>query len=320
MNSSKPHRAAIAQARGLLTHLISENLCQDTWGASPGAPPTEHSNSVFLMYFATRALHVSGGVEPAIANVILGHIERARKGVAYAYDRLSPPDADDTAFAFRTRLLLEGETAVADVARALEPFALRGSWQTFCGPLAPAPGWTIEYRDDASIFGLHPEVHLNVSLLLRASQLQKSFSVGGLPTRDGLIVGYHYPSVLYPTWLAMELMAEHPSAVYLDDAIAAKQGPDGGWPKVIDGFSREQETALALLSLSENALHSRVGDRGLQFLLTAQQPDGGWGGGVLWTYRVPRTGGQTLWWAEDSQRIVSTSLGLSATQRHLDGL
>ena len=317
MHLLEPSRMAILHARRFLGGHILANQCHDTWAASKGEPPTKHSHSVFLMYFAARALHVSGGVEPATRDRILGCLEMARKGPAYAYDRLSPPDADDTAFALRTRLLLQGQVPVAEVVRALEPFAFRNSWLTFCGPIRPGPGWTVQYHDDASIFGMHPEVHLNVSLLLQESRAGGPAYPADMPVRDGLVLGYHYPSALYTTWLASELQTATGGSPSTDASILALQEGSGSWPETEHGFSRSQETSIALLTLTRLAAEG-VG-RGLRYLLAEQQPDGSWPGGVLWTYHVPRTGGRMRWWAEDSQRMVSTSLALLAIQRCISG-
>jgi hypothetical protein len=280
-----------------------------------GAPPTPGSPAVFLDYFAARALAVGRRLTPLVEEVIRGHLSGYARGEAYGYNRIAPPDADDTAFALRTRLLLGEALTPEAIARSLAPFAHRGSWLTFPSTAVAVPGWTIEHRDDASAFGLHPEVHLNVLALLREAGQAGAAPPPDLPRRDGLYAAYHYPSRLYATWLAAEALRGGAAEGEIDAAVLAAQRADGSWSACHDGFSAEQETALAVLSLSDAAVAGPAGRRALAFLLARQQPDGSWPGGILWRYHKPGTGGAVVWWAEDARRIVGTALGTLAVAR-----
>jgi hypothetical protein len=309
---------ALDGARAFLCKALVEGRCHDEWESSEGAPPLRRTHSVFLTYFVARALVASGGVEPALAAVLRQYLSRARTGASYGYAARALCDADDTAFALRTRILLGERPDPGEVDRALAPFTFRHSWLTFAGDEPSDPGWTIAYRDDTSVSGLHPEVHLNVLALHREAGLPMP-AIPSLPCRDGLPASYHYPSAGYAGWLLSELQGG--TGVRdgaLDAPLAARQRDDGGWPAIERGFTSSQETALALLSLSDGAASGEVGRRGTAFLLAQQRSDGSWPGGVLWTFHVRRYAGRLLWWAEDTMSILATSLAAIALARGRD--
>ncbi len=303
--------SALERARRFIGDGLIEGRCHDTWSSTIGAPPVRHSHSVFLAYFVTRALAVSGGVQAPARSMIREYLTKARKGDAYGYDFKAPPDADDTAFAQRTRILLGDRFEVGEIERSLAQFAFRESWLTFASRQPPAAGWTLDYRDESSLVGMHPEVHLNVLALLRAAGM-KVPDTPALPHHDGLLANYHYPSRFYASWLLRDV---EPGQSHLDRATAARQQPDGSWEAVEDGFSTAQETALALLSLSDSACSSDMGWRGAAFLVAHQRSDGSWPGGVLWNYSFPKRGTKGFWQAQDSMSMMTTSLALVALRR-----
>ncbi len=303
------------RARTFLCDALALARCHDSCHANIGMPPSTHSYSVFLAYFVARALAVSGGIDAAARSVLLSHLQQAKKGASYSYDTLAPIDADDTAFALRALILLGSAQSSDDILSGLAPFESQHSWQTFCGPTPPRYMWTTDYINDMSVFGFHPEVHLNVALLLHETG-HPSRPYPPLPLRNGLPANYHYPSKNYCGWLLCELQSAQPeAAVGVESALLARQLPDGRWPAVTDGFTAAQETALALLSISEAAYAGAAGLNGIDFLLSQQRADGSWPGGTLWTFRVPGTGGQVIWSAIDSMSIVATSLSVMALKR-----
>lgn len=303
------------RARAYLCDALASARCHDACSANFGAPPSPRSSSVFLAYFVARALAASGGIDAAAQSVLLSHVQQARKGDSYSYDILAPIDADDTAFALRALILMGSAPSSDDVLSALAPFESQFSWKTFCGPTPPQGMWTTDYINDLSVFGFHPEVHLNAALLLH--ETGHSFRpYSPLPVRNGLPANYHYPSHNYCAWLLCELQhARGQDSAGLESALLARQLPDGRWPAVTDGFTAVQETALALLSLPKAAYAGAAVRRGIDFLLAQQREDGSWPGGTLWTFRVPGTGGRVIWSAVDSMSIVATSLGLMALNR-----
>lgn len=302
-------------ARAYLCDALASARCHDACHANVGDPPSSHSFSVFLAFFVARALVASGGIDAAARAVLLSHLQNARKGDSYSYDSLAPIDADDTAFALRTHRLLGNAPSSDEVMSAFAPFESQFSWQTFCGPTPPQGMWTTNYINDLSVFGFHPEVHLNVSLLLQETghSLRPCLPV---PVRNGLPANYHYPSHNYTAWLICELQrAQGQASADLESALLVRQLPDGRWPAVSDGFTAAQETALALLSLSDAAYAGNAGRSGVAFLLAQQRADGSWPGGTLWTFRVPGTDGSVIWKAVDAMSIVATSLGVMALSR-----
>lgn len=299
----------LARGRRFLEQALASGLCQDVWRSSQGPPPCPGTRNVFLGYFLARALHRTGGIPERSGQLLRRELAAARQGEAYGYSRGAPMDADDTAFALRTRLLLGEPLDRAALGRALAPFTAGAAWRTFAGPNPGAKGWVTTFEEDGSILGPHPEVNRNILSLYREA---------GVPIRGPLLPepvlrpSYHYPSRFYDTWMGAGLPRPGREGPDLDAAILALQDPEHGWPGLEGGFSVCQETALALLSLSSEAARGARARAGTAFLAARQDADGGWRGGTLWYFRVPRTGGKILWWAEDAARILATSLALLA--------
>jgi hypothetical protein len=322
LGSQRPRRCRVTPVRGIMNRAraylcdaLASARCHDACHANIGAPPSAQSSSVFLAYFVARALVASGGIDAAARSVLLSHLQDARKGDSYGYDTLAPIDADDTAFALRAHLLLGSAPSSDEILSALAPFESQLSWKTFCGPTLPQGMWTTDYINDLSVFGFHPEVHLNVALLFQETG-HPFRPCPPLPFRNSLPANYHYPSHNYCAWLVCELQhARGQTSAGLESALLARQLPDGRWPAVTDGFTAAQETALALLSLSDAAYAANAGRSGVAFLLAQQRADGSWPGGTLWNFRVPGTGGSVIWKAVDAMSIVATSLGLMALSR-----
>lgn len=314
---AQEYQPALNNGRAYLIQCLQQDRLSDQWYGAPSGFPLK-TRSVLSAYFICRALVATGGVEKREKIAIERILEHARKGVAYGYSIESPVDADDTAFAFRIRRLLGHAVSASEFDDALKRFRYRSSWKTFdMEPNRPLV-WHTTYDGDDSIIGLHPEVHLNVVTALVELGRDVRCNFEQLPIKDGLWGSYHYFSNQYATWLLTEcgcLSAKKDCLSAIEVRIIDLQQADGGWKGVSEGWNRIQETALSLLSISDQSLDGENGRRGLAFLKKKQRPDGSWDGGWLWTYHPPNTNGKCQIRSSDTNRIVSTSLAVMALSR-----
>ena len=126
----------------------------------------------------------------------------------------------------------------------------------------------------------HPAIQRGVHYLLRAQE------------RDGSWYGRWGVNYIYGTFLALRALAAaapleaQPSIKRAADFLRAAQNPDGGWGESCASYfqnrfvaiaSTPSQTAWALLGLAAaHDVSSAAAERGVDFLLTTQRPDGRW--------------------------------------------
>jgi hypothetical protein len=297
---------ALLRGVDYLLRALSTGGWYDVWEGAP----IERTRSVMTAYFLARALHDAGRLESEQAASVAGALEAARQGASYAYAPGLPIDADDTAFALRTRCLLGNAPSIAEARAAMAPFEDRGGYRTFSRRPRGTLAWTVSVHDEDSIIGLHPEVNLNVLALLREIGTQAAAPPDTLPRNAaGLLASYHYPSELYATWLAVEASGSAEVATLL-----ARRLPGGGWRAIPSGWSESCETALGVLLIGSAGSRCDLAPSLLR-LCALQRADGGWPGGVLWRYTAEQPVGGGLWWSIDVCDAVSTALGVMALAR-----
>ncbi len=90
--------------------------------------------------------------------------------------------------------------------------------------------------------------------------------------------------------IGLEAIGEDMNQLYIKKAvnwIKSKQNPDGGWGEVCDSYwdrnlmgcgpSTASQTAWALMALmAAGEVGCQAAERGVQYLLTTQNPDGTW--------------------------------------------
>lgn len=304
---------AVNAGRQYLLACLENNTFYDTWYGTYVTPPVEHSSSPMLCFFTALALQKTGGVPEMAKDKMRTILSSAKKGSSYGYDEKAPVDADDTAFALRTLLLLGDIVTPEIVAAALEPFRCGDSWFTFPAkaPAGITPPFYSAYQGEASVLGPHPEVHLNILSLLQEVSREAVTRIPPLPLKEGLPVCYFYNSGLYGAWLFCLLCKEMGLEIStLQSAISGLRNEDGYWPGREDGFSAVQETALALLALETYTIADKFKNASLAYTTGQQQGNGSFPGGTLWNHRLPMTQCEAYWYAIDEMSIVSTACAI----------
>lgn len=314
---------AVEKGRKYLISCLENDKFFDQWIGTSIAPPVEHSSSPMLCFFAARALQCSGGISDMTKEKFSEILSNARRGDSYGYDRMAPVDSDDTAFALRTLIIL-GQTVTSKmISDALSPFTCGKSWFTFHvqNHTDSTPGFHCYFKEPASIFGPHPEVHMNILLLHHEAGLEIN-SIPGFPEKDGLPVSYFYRSAHYGAWLLSTLYKSMGFKYHqIEDSVFKLQNDDGSWSGMDGGFSTVQETSLAILTLNTfgikdiNSISSSV-----DFLIGQQTSKGFFPGGSLWHHYLPHSKDNAYWYAKDIMSIASTSLAIIALSNYFGSL
>jgi hypothetical protein len=303
---------AVAAGRQYLLSCIENDQFYDKWYGNSVLPPVEKSSSPMLCFFTAIALKESGGIPDTVKTFMRDVLNKAQKGASYGYDGKAPIDADDTAFALRT-LIAIGDTVTPEmITEALNPFKCGDSWFTF--PVLEynseeTPPFHYTYTGPASVVGPHPEVHLNILSLMQETGIKIS-RIPSVPLNNGLPVSYFYRTFMYGTWLFSKLCRGMGVQFgNMKNTVLHRQNDNGSWSGIEKGFSTAQETALALLAISSyNNICDKVKNISIKQLMSLQQKDGSFFGGVLWCYHLPDNTKDALWYAEDKMSIVGTSI------------
>ncbi len=93
---------------------------------------------------------------------------------------------------------------------------------------------------------------------------------------QGFWRSYFYPSPLYATLLALDVLDGNPAFTASTERalafVAGSQNDDGSWGAEGDPY----ETALAITALAGYQAHAAAMGRGVEFLLSAMAADGSW--------------------------------------------
>ena len=330
-------RCPVGRGKAYLRKILFKyGALPEKWDSTNGSHPHVNS-SIFSIVYLVSALD---DMEPKEKLLIRGLLNKARSGLAYSYATGStastvstpypcendPPciDSDDTAFAYRALLKIHPEMIdERSILQALKPFRYNNSWVTFLNSnrkRVSAPKY--------SMYGPHPEVHLNISLLLHKIGIYTPALTDLKLDKYGLPLSYHYPSRFYMTYLIKNLRSEdiRNESFYenYDHIIYTLQRSDGGWSSHPNGGCRVIETCFAILSL--NSMKKKEIKQAFSFLCSQQHNSGKWGGGngVMWQYFFNNVDGITLeqanfdklvkWVALDSHSMFTTSLAIMALQ------
>jgi hypothetical protein len=220
-------------------------------------------------------------------------------------------DSDDTAYVMRTLRRL-------GVHRRPEPLLRfyrerERLFTTFDVPGAPALTTQRSVRNNLLA---HPEVNANIFLTLRGTHLEHLVNDQILrDTQDprGFWPSYHYPSPLFGTLLALDVLRDasgFETAIARALAyIASTQNDDGSWGE--DGDPHE--TALAVGALAGRPAYAAATERGVRHLLATSSEAGAWSSGAcVWEFVADE---HDVWRAYDAHGAYVTARCVAALRR-----
>lgn len=323
-DSLPPLNPVIAKGADYLQKAIANDNTNDKWYGIDTKPPYHSTTNVMTAYFLARALHATGSLSESNSIFIKEILRRAKQSGAYGYAPGIPVDADVTAFALRTLILLNQKITLEQMVESLAPFEYYQhssgnfpAWTTFENTPNYSLQWTTLHTGDQSVIGLHPEVYLNVLNLFKGQpEAIDNNLLDNLLDNNQLNSSYHYPSKIYSLWQASDLFRDTRREQQIDKEILQKKLSNGIWSDIDDGWSAHQETSLAVLSLSQHAIKSSSLQAAIQYIVDNQLPDGSWAGSRLWNYYPFQKNGSGLWYAVDQSNCVATSIALLTLTRY----
>ena len=280
-------RAAVEAAITKATTFLRTCLRSGAYGlacvGTDGTPRfSDNKGHVFVASFIAEAM--SGRFDEIDRTVVLVRILSEEYDGVWGF---SPPgpydleqfrvfyvDADDTAYVLRTLRRLGVNRRPECLLRFYREH--ERLFTTFDAPGATA--LVTEHSPSHNLLA-HPEVNANVFLALQGTHLERYINYDMLRDAQdprGFWPSYFYPSPLFGTLLALDLVDGNPT--FADEAsrarsfIAEAQNRDGSWGTDAD----PHETALAVASLAGSEFHSSAMRRGVEHLLGTMNSDGAW--------------------------------------------
>jgi hypothetical protein len=225
-------------------------------------------------------------------------------------------DSDDTAYVIRTlRRLGVNRTPQCLLRFYREPERL---FVTFD---APGPASLTMDRSPAHNLLAHPEVNANVFLALKATHFEHLVHYDLLRQAQderGFWRSYFYPSPLFGTLLALDLLHGNPGFTDIGDRarafIVGSQNSDGSWGADSDPY----ETALAVAALAGHPAHAAAMRRGVEYLLSTMAADGSWTSqACVWEFQLDE---RDIWRAYDTHRAYVSARCATALRRAVGAL
>jgi hypothetical protein len=312
--------AAIAKAAGFVRRRLRAGAYGLACIGGDGAPRfSDNKGHVFVASFIAEAM--TGLLDEIDRTIILARILSEENEGRWGF---SPPgphhdarfrvfhvDSDDTAYVIRT---LRGLGVNRPPDRLMSFYREAGRlFVTFDAPGAAM--LATEASPDHNLLA-HVEVNANVFLALRGTHLERFIDRDMLreaQDEDGFWRSYFYPSPLFGTLLALDLLdgdrASAAATARARSAIAGSQNEDGSWGT--DGDPHE--TALAVAALSGHEAHAAAMRRGVGHLLATIKEDGSWSSPAsIWEFQAQRS---DVWRARDTHGTYVTARCMTALRR-----
>lgn len=323
-DSLPPLTPVITKGADYLQKAIANDNTNDKWYGVDTKPPYHSTTNVMTAYFLARALYATGSFSELNSIFIKEILRKAKQSGAYGYASGIPVDADVTAFALRTLILLNQKITLEQLVVSLAPFEYYQhsnsnfpAWTTFENTPNYSLQWTTVHTGDQSVIGLHPEVYLNVLNLFKDQpEAINNQLLDDMFESSQLNSSYHYPSKIYSLWQASDLFRGTQREQQIDREILQTRLSNKIWRGIDDGWSAHQETSLAILSLSQHTIKRSSLQAAIQYIVDNQLPDGSWEGSRLWNYYPLKKNGGGLWYAVDQSNCVATSIALLALTRY----
>jgi hypothetical protein len=220
-------------------------------------------------------------------------------------------DADDTAYVMRTLRRLGANRDP----ECLVPF-YRESERLFVTFDAPGPASLTAEASPANNLLAHPEVNANVFLTLRGTHLEGLINTEMLRAAQderGFWRSYFYPSPLFATLLALDVLRDDPAFAGTRARalafVAGSQNAGGSWSADGDPY----DTALAVAALAGHPEYAAATRSGVEHLLSTMAADGSWNSrSCIWEFHFDE---HDVWRAYDTHRAYVSARCTTALRR-----
>jgi len=312
--------AAVAKAAEFLRGRLRSGAYGLACVGSDGTPRfSDNKGHVFVASFIAEAM--TGLFDEIDRTIVLVRILSEENEGQWGF---SPPgpyhrdefrvfhvDSDDTAYVIRTLRRL-GVNRPPD---ALLRFR-RERERLFVTFDAPGPTSLTTEPSPRNNLLAHPEVNANVFLALQGTHFEGLVDYDMLRRAQderGFWRSYFYPSPLFGTLLALDVLRDDPAfAEAMARAlafVAGSQNGDGSWGADGDPY----ETALAVSALAGRPAHAAAMRRGIDHLLATMAADGSWTSrACIWEFHA---GEDDVWRAYDTHRAYVSARCTTALRR-----
>jgi hypothetical protein len=312
--------AAIAKAAAFLRERLRSGAYGLACVGSDGTPRvSDDKGHVFVASFIAEGM--TGLFDEIDRTIVLVRILSEENGGRWGFAppqsfhrdgfRIFHVDADDTAYVLRTLRRLGANRDP----ECLLPF-YRESERLFL--TFDTPGAASLTADGSPLNNLlaHPDVNANVFLTLRGTHLEALINTEALRASQderGFWRSYFYPSPLFATLLALDVLRDDPASA---DAraralafVAGSQNAGGSWGADGDPY----DTALAVAALAGRPEHAAATQRGVEHLLATMAADGSWSSrACIWEFHFDE---RDVWRAYDTHRAYVSARCTTALRR-----
>jgi hypothetical protein len=311
---------AVARAAAFLRERLRSGAYGLACTGSDGTPRfSDNKGHVFVASFIAEAL--TGLFDEIDRTIFLVRILSEESEGLWGF---SPPgpylkdefrvfhvDSDDTAYVIRTLRRLGVNRPPDCLLRFYrEPERLFVTFDT------PGPTKLTADGSPPHNFLAHPDVNANVFLALRGTHLERLVNYDMLMEAQderGFWRSYFYPSQLFATLLALDVMHGNPAFASVTERalsfIIGSQNPDGSWGADSDPY----ETALAVAALAGHHTHAAATRRGVDHLLSTMARDGSWTSrACVWEFHADAG---DVWRAYDAHRAFVSARCTTALRR-----
>jgi hypothetical protein len=316
--------ATLAAAVAKATAFLRERLRSGAYGlacvGSDGLPRvSDDKGHVFVASFIAEAM--AGLFDEIDRTIVLVRILSEENGGLWGF---APPqsfhrdafrvfhvDADDTAYVIRTLRRLGANRDP----ECLVPF-YRKSERLFVTFDAPGPASLTAEGSPRNNLLAHPEVNANVFLTLRGTHLEGLINTEALRASQderGFWRSYFYPSPLFATLLALDVLRDDPASAGACARalafVAGSQNAGGSWGADGDPY----DTALAVAALAGRPEYAAATRRGVEHLLSTMAADGSWNSpSCVWEFHFDD---DDVWRAYDTHRAYVSARCTTALRR-----
>lgn len=297
----------------LINSLIQDKFTTTCQSSSKMKPcPLNNTGTPLTLYYITTALSFNSKLPEKILILGVQQLLSTSKNFSWGYAEHAPIDADDTAYAINTLLMLGLKPNIQLVDGIMLFHNSKDNlFSTFYYNPDSKPAEGLELEKNKKY---HIEVNANVYYLLKKLNLNEKINLDYIvnqQSKDGSWTGGFQEKNLLATYMSLRLLCEQ--GHYKEqtkkgtDYLITTQNKNGSWGHVGNPY----DTALALNSLMAcKSKNKSIISKGVLYLLSMQSKNGSWVyQKPIWKFLLSNKP-IVHWYGIDSNNVVTTSLAL----------